>query len=142
VVCLGCWWSFCLFMLRSATAVRSCAFFLTHFSSYNLRLSRLKAATPANFNESVSLSSSTTSRDEQTGHSRNARSRAAKFSSSRRMSEAREQTYGSAVRSLWAQSATFLLLLLLNPHFICKLYTHIQQIGVRIGCCGLERGTQ
>jgi hypothetical protein len=29
-----------------------------------------------------------------------------------------------------------------KPHFICKLYIYIQQIGVRIGCYGLGRGTQ
>jgi hypothetical protein len=32
-------------------------------------------------------------------------------------------------------------LLLLKPHFICNLYKYIQQIGVRIGCYGLRRGT-
>jgi hypothetical protein len=29
----------------------------------------------------------------------------------------------------------------LKPHFICKLYMYIQQIGVKIGCYGFGRGT-
>jgi hypothetical protein len=31
---------------------------------------------------------------------------------------------------------------LLKPHFICNRYIYIQQIGVRIGCYGLGKGTQ
>jgi hypothetical protein len=29
----------------------------------------------------------------------------------------------------------------LKPHFICNLYIYIQEIGVRIRCYGLGRGT-
>jgi hypothetical protein len=29
----------------------------------------------------------------------------------------------------------------LKPHFICNLYVYIQQIGVRIGCYGLGKGS-
>jgi hypothetical protein len=39
-------------------------------------------------------------------------------------------------------SVVIFSLLLLKPDFICNMYIYIQQIGVRIGCYGLGRGTQ